>query len=49
MELSVEVSNQREHTRLSFKVMSVRRVGLSVIGDKKEEVERRAGRDNALL
>ena len=28
--------------------MSVRRAGLSVIGDKREEVERRAGRNNAL-
>lgn len=28
--------------------MSVRRVGLSVIGDKREKVECRAGRDNAL-
>ena len=36
------------HTRLSFRVMSVRRAGFSVIGDKREEVERRAGRNNAL-
>jgi hypothetical protein len=33
------------HTRLSFRVMSVRRAGLSVTGDKREEVERRAGRN----
>jgi hypothetical protein len=36
------------HTRLSFRVMSVRRAGLRVTGDKREEVERRAGRNNAL-
>jgi len=28
--------------------MSVRRAGLSVTGDKREEVERRAGRNSAL-
>jgi hypothetical protein len=28
--------------------MSVRRVGFSIAGDKREEVERRAGRNNAL-
>ena len=37
-----------EHTRLSCKVMSVRRAKPSVTGDKREEDERRAGRRNAL-
>jgi len=40
-----------ELTRLSFRVMSVRRAGISVSGDKREVVvvaERRAGRNNAL-
>jgi hypothetical protein len=44
---SVEVDSGTGHTRLSFRVMSVRREGLSVTGDKRE-VERRAGRNNAL-
>jgi hypothetical protein len=36
------------HTRLSCKVMSVRRAKPSVSGDKREEVERRAGRKSDL-
>lgn len=38
-----------ELTRLSFRVMSVRRAGMSVSGDKRVAVvERRVGRNNAL-
>ena len=50
MGLSVE-RYHRGHTRWSFRVMSVRRVELSVTGDEREEAERRDayGRNNALL
>jgi hypothetical protein len=46
MSYSVGGASGTGHTRLSFRVMSVRRAGLSATGDKREEVERRAGRNN---
>lgn len=45
----IEDSDEGRRTRLSRRVISVRRAGPSATGDKREEVERRAGRKNALL
>lgn len=47
--MTAEREDERERrTRLSFRVMSVRRAETCVIGEG-EEAERRAGRRNALL